>query len=147
MVVLNNRLRNFNWAKKSIGLLCNAFSRQFDQRALYLTLANRLEMRQMNMLYRNKRKSTDILSFPNDEYLGEIYICPSYFLKKCRYDPSLFHKHTRKLLIHGLAHLLGYDHETDADYKVMKTIEKRLHLQLPHVKKLISINRPCKWSL
>ncbi len=101
-----------------------------------LLLSNTKKIKVLNKKFRNKNKSTDILSFPNQTskiikklikknieiYLGDIII---NFEKMNTSSKTLFHKHFNILWIHGLVHLFGYDHKTDNNYIKMKTLEKK----------------------
>ncbi len=79
------------------------------------------KMRALNRLYRGKDYATDVLSFDYDReelegapFLGEIVIAPEVALAQAvRYGLSP-EAELRKLLVHGILHLLGHDHETDA---------------------------------
>ncbi|MFA6919135.1 MAG: rRNA maturation RNase YbeY [Patescibacteria group bacterium] len=82
------------------------------------------EMQKLNCSYRGKDRVTDVLSFAeekdgfisqsderNEKYLGEIIICLAQAKRQAReYDWTL-DKEIVRLLVHGLAHLIGYDHE------------------------------------
>jgi probable rRNA maturation factor len=90
------------------------------------------EMRNLNRNYRGINKSTDVLAFPinegrfaaiNPDLLGDIVIS----VPKAR-DQAELHDHSIEreltiLLIHGLLHLLGYDHGTDKEEAAMKELE------------------------
>lgn len=78
-------------------------------------------MRQLNRKYRGMDRPTDVLSFTYEEksmedglpFLGDIVLSPEMAFRQAdrwRTDPD---REIRKLLLHGLLHLLGYDHETD----------------------------------
>ena len=102
-----------------------------------LLLSNNKEIRTLNKKFRNKNKSTDILSFPfhnklelkkvikkNKEiYLGDIILNLDK-LKKKR-GKSFFLNEFNKLWIHGFVHLFGYDHKKIKDYYIMSLAEKR----------------------
>jgi probable rRNA maturation factor len=88
--------------------------------ALSVVFVNDLEMYEINSRYLHKNYATDVLSFAYDEemmegwpFLGEIIIAPvvaaHHAIRYC-VDPE---KEIRKLLIHGILHLLGYDHVMD----------------------------------
>lgn len=99
-------------------------------------------MQQYNKDYREKDKPTDILSFPyhptlkagerivpassEDKALGDIILCPSYINDDLERWGASFQERMEILLVHGICHLLGYDHIEDADYEVMKKEEERL---------------------
>ena len=88
-----------------------------------------------NREYRGKDKPTDILSFPNypdlkagqhikakrqeDKNLGDLIIAPAYAKKDAANWNQTFEQHLQMLLVHGICHLLGYDHIKDEDYKIM----------------------------
>jgi probable rRNA maturation factor len=83
-------------------------------------------MRQYNRQYRGFDKPTDVLSFPNDQvYLGDILIsCETAYNQTLKSRTLQFEKNIRRLILHGLLHLMGYDHETDDGE--MRAIERRL---------------------
>lgn len=92
------------------------------------------EMRRLNGSYRGKDKVTDVLSFkdtseawPKGGFLGEILICPAQAKRQMKDFGTNFSQEISRLLIHGLAHLLGYDHENVGDRKVkqMELFERR----------------------
>lgn len=75
------------------------------------------KMRTLNRTYRGKDAVTDILSFTYNEpgLLGEIFICPTY------------RKHTfGHLLVHGILHLQGHDHEDAKSAEKMEALEQKL---------------------
>jgi probable rRNA maturation factor len=83
-------------------------------------------MRQYNRQYRGFDKPTDVLSFPNDQvYLGDILIsCETAYNQTLKSRTLHFEKNIRRLILHGLLHLMGYDHETDDGE--MRALERRL---------------------
>ena len=83
-------------------------------------------MHDYNLRYRNINKSTDVLSFPGDEgYLGDIVISTDTAWEQAQASAVLtFDENIRRLVLHGLLHLHGYDHETDRGE--MRKIERRL---------------------
>ena len=101
-----------------------------------LKLSGAKEIKNLNKKFRKKDKSTDILSFPNQNkkkflilkklnkeiYLGDIII---NFKKINKESKTLFKKHLDILWIHGLVHLFGYDHKKKQDYLEMIKIEKK----------------------
>ena len=83
-------------------------------------------MRHYNLRYRGLDKATDVLSFRGDQgYLGDILISSETAYNQARKSRALsFEKNLRRLILHGLLHLMGYDHETDDGQ--MRAIERRL---------------------
>jgi len=87
----------------------------------------------LNSAYRGKEGATDILTFPYRESVqtaedvaGEIYLClekiQAYALERwATYDEQL-----KYIIIHGLVHMMGYDHETEKESKEMEKIEKKI---------------------
>ena len=110
--------------------------------SLTVLLSNNKNIKILNKKFRNKNKSTDVLSFPSEEkinikkspYIGDIVV--SYeFMNKPRALSSLeFKIKVTKIFIHGFLHLLDYDHIKLKDFKKMlieeeeiyKTIQKKI---------------------
>lgn len=69
--------------------------------------------RKINFQYRKKNYATDILSFSSDspEELGELVICPQVLQKQAQEHELRFKAELAYMLIHGVLHLLGHDHE------------------------------------
>lgn len=66
----------------------------------------------INKKYRGKDKQTDVLSFDyNENLLGEIVICPEVVKKSAKRFDLDYNKELSRVLIHGILHILGYDHE------------------------------------
>ena len=101
-----------------------------------ILLTNSLNMKKLNKKFRNCNKSTDVLSFPfhssNDLkligqkkfYIGDIAI--SYEIINSRSKKNNFLLEFDKAWIHGLLHLIGYNHIKNKDYSKMNKIEKRI---------------------
>ena len=101
-----------------------------------LLLSEAKEIKYLNKKFRKKNKTTDILSFPSQNkkelkmlskfnleiYLGDIII---NFKKLNTSSKLLFKRQFDVLWIHGLVHLLGYDHIKDKNYKKMAGIEMK----------------------
>jgi len=83
-------------------------------------------MREYNRSYRGMDKPTDVLSFRGEgDYLGDILISAETAYNQARKSPTLtFGSNVRRLVLHGVLHLAGYDHETDDGE--MRRIERRL---------------------
>tara|TARA_B110000967_G_scaffold159397_1_gene164996 strand:+ start:263 stop:733 length:471 start_codon:yes stop_codon:yes gene_type:complete len=105
-------------------------------------LSNNKNIQKLNKKFRNKNKSTDVLSFPSEEkininkspYLGDIIVSYEFMSKPETLSVLEFKNKVIKTFIHGFLHLLGYDHIKLKDFKEMlieeekiyKTIEKKI---------------------
>lgn len=109
---------------------------------LGIWFTNNKTIRYYNKKYRDKDKATDILSFsfhPNlkagesikpksedDKALGDLVISVEYVAKAAKEQGTTLENHLQRLIVHGVCHLLGYDHEKDEDYEKMQ--KKELYL-------------------
>jgi len=97
-----------------------------------LILLENVEAKKINFYFRNKNKIPDILSFPFGEkegkksILGDIIITP----KMLKRNYKAIEEGYQKLLIHGLLHLLGFDHIQDRDFKKMNNLENLILQEL-----------------
>ena len=141
------------WSKKlkNINLFFNKTCRAFPKKyqffnkkvSLSLLLSNNKNIKRLNKNFRNKNKSTDILSFPfikkkkilKNTYLGDIIISYNYLDKPKSQDLALFKEKTVKIFIHGFLHLLGFNHVKNKDYFKMLKEENLLY---KHVKSKIN---------
>ena len=97
-------------------------------------LSNNKNIKKLNKNFRNKNKSTDILSFPfdkkklisNKSYLGDIIISYEFINTSKSHSLEVFKRKLTKTFIHGFLHLLGYDHIRNNDYKEMLKEEELL---------------------
>jgi probable rRNA maturation factor len=77
---------------------------------LSIALVGQGRIRELNKKYRGKNRATDVLAFPGNG-LGEIVICLREVKKNAKRFGSIFKKELARVLIHGILHLLGYNHE------------------------------------
>ena len=86
-------------------------------------------MQELNRRYRRKNTATDVLSFPSGErgYLGDVVIAAGVARRQARRAGHSLQTELRVLSLHGLLHLLGYDHERDAGR--MARVEARLRVR------------------
>jgi len=85
------------------------------------------QIRQLNKKYRRKDKITDILSFEGEgNYLGEIVICAPRAKKQAKEFKHSFHCELQFLFVHGLLHLLGYEHKKLSQKKTMENIQQKI---------------------
>lgn len=87
------------------------------------------EMRRVNSTYRGKDKATDVLSFPGDEgHLGDVLISVPTARRQAGEQGHAPERELKVLLLHGVLHCLGYDHETDDGE--MERLERNLRRRL-----------------
>jgi probable rRNA maturation factor len=97
------------------------------------------EIIHLNQTYRKKNKPTNVLAFPSTlpfeiqmkrPFLGDVVICPQVLDKESKELHKTLEEHWALILIHGILHLLGYDHIKDDDALLMQTIEIKLLAEL-----------------
>ena len=119
--------------------ICNFFPRKYrfpnKKITLSLLLSNNKFIKKLNKNFRNKNKSTDILSFPlsnktmisKKTYIGDIIISYDFMNKPKSQNLKNFKQKVIKTFIHGYLHLLGFDHIKDKDYKKMLSEEEKIY--------------------
>jgi len=124
----------FNKKLKKISKIINPFKKKNITFTILLT--NSLNIKKLNKKFRNKNKSTDVLSFPffssynlkfikkKNIYIGDIAI--SYEIISFRSKKNNFFAEFDKIWVHGLLHLIGYNHIKSKDYFKMNKIEKKI---------------------
>ena len=96
-----------------------------------ILLADDKKLRALNRDFRDKDKPTNVLSFPGgDAYAGDIAIAYGVTRKEAKESDKGFADHVTHLVINGVLHLAGYDHERSKDAKVMEPLETRILAKL-----------------
>lgn len=115
-----------------------------------LRFCDTVEMAQTNSTFRKKNKLTDVLSFPYDElpihgasfYLGDILICVGVCQRQAKLAKISFAQEIEKMIIHGIVHLKGFDHERNLHAeRVMQSLEVSLQQEL-----LKKLGKPKWWQ-
>lgn len=100
-----------------------------------LMFSNDQTVHELNKTYRGKDKPTNILSFPNtqyasemddDDHIGDCILALETITREAQEQSKSLSDHLTHLVIHGVLHLKGYDHETEAEACEMETLEKDL---------------------
>lgn len=107
-----------------------------DVGAMCIRIVNAQESRTLNARWRGKDKSTNVLSFPYADKpahgplpvagglpLGDIVVCASVVAKEAQAQSKLLTAHWAHMVVHGVLHLLGYDHEKPRDALQMEALE------------------------
>jgi len=105
---------------------------------LSLALIGNLEIKKLNARYRKKDYATDVLSFPvagivlkEPRLLGDVVVSVEKAAEQAKARGHSSEQELVTLLIHGVVHLIGYDHERSArDARAMRRVEKRIYRQL-----------------
>ena len=89
------------------------------------------EMRELNKRYRNINRTTDVLSFPQGEgpdytLLGDVAISLETAERRSKAYGITIHEEINKLIVHGILHLLGYNHKKKKETDVMRQKEEEL---------------------
>ena len=133
------------WSKKikKKNIFFNTLVRSFPKKyrfakhkvSLTMLLSNNKNIKKLNNKFRNKNKSTDVLSFPSEKklnikkspYIGDIVISYNFMNKPKVLSILEFKNKVIKIFIHGFLHLLGYDHIKLKDFKKMLVEEEKIY--------------------
>ena len=115
---------------------------QQEQGECVVRIVDVVEGQQLNLDYRGKDYATNILSFPNelpdidldpellaeldDGYLGDLVICAEVLEREATEQHKPVEQHWAHLLVHGILHLQGFDHITDAEAEEMEALEVKI---------------------
>ena len=98
-----------------------------------IALFDENDARRLNREYRGKDYATNVLSFPyaavrgeRSALLGELPLCPAVVAREARAQGKHVRDHFAHLTVHGVPHLIGYDHESARDAEHMEAIERRV---------------------
>jgi probable rRNA maturation factor len=104
-----------------------------DTTEVTLRIVDEEESAQLNQTYRNKPKSTNVLAFPFEappelklKLLGDIVICAPVVEKEAMEQDKNVTAHWAHMVVHGLLHLLDFDHIKDVDAEKMEAEEKKI---------------------
>lgn len=146
MIEINNLTTNLvdeGFLVKLAGKVLESEGRNKED--LSITLVGEGRMRRLNKRYRGKNRTTDVLAFENKDrskfimppgqlLLGEIVICIPVLKKNARKFNSDFKRELSLTLIHGILHLLGYDHEKSEKEAEKMKIKQQYYLDRVIVK-------------
>lgn len=144
MILIKNTQRsihvNVEHIERDVEKILHAL--HYDDFDIGIWLTTNATIKKYNNTYRQKNKPTDILSFsfypeikpgnriiaksPEDKNLGDLIVSVEYVEKAAHELGQTLQKRLQILLVHGICHLLGYDHERDEDYKIMQAKENFL---------------------
>jgi|TARA_A200000159_G_scaffold73516_1_gene68301 probable rRNA maturation factor len=103
---------------------------ELREQEVTIRFTDEAESQQLNSDYRQKDKPTNVLSFPFEappgidiSLLGDLIICAPVISREASEQKKCVEHHYAHMTIHGILHLLGYDHITDEDAEVMESKE------------------------
>ncbi len=115
-----------------VNVLLSSFEEEREFGEVTLRLVSAEEMQSLNRTYRDKDKLTNVLSFPVEDeirtlhgLLGDVVICPVVVDREAEEQNKQRDAHYAHLVIHGVLHLLGYDHIEESDATEMEALETR----------------------
>ena len=127
--------------KKSIKkILLSIFSSRVMACEISILLTGTKNMKNLNKKFRKINKDTDVLSFPAEDknffkkdlklkkkvYLGDIALSYQYIEAIIKKENINFDDYIKKMLIHGVLHLIGYEHDSFKKYKKMNLLEQKI---------------------
>ncbi len=118
-----------NWTSEVLGTDSDS--------GVVIRLVDRAESAELNQSYRGKSGPTNVLSFPfevppyvRSSHLGDLIICAPVVIEEAREQGKPVHGHWAHMVVHGLLHLQGYDHQTQAEASEMEALEIEILIRL-----------------
>ena len=120
-----------------------SFDEGLTDSLINIRIVNDKEMISLNKKFRNKNSSTNVLSFTNEDIssshtgdLGDIAINYNFIKRESKEQSKTFDDHMIHMLIHGIYHILGFDHEDDKVAHIMErkevTLLNKLNISDPY---------------
>ena len=119
-----------NYIKKKVRKIKRNKFLKGNNKEFSLLLTSSKKMKNLNLKFKNKNKSTDVLSFPNNDnflntdYLGDVAV--NFEVVDKRSKNTNFNYEFDRMWVHGYLHLLGFDHKKIKDFAKMSKIEKKI---------------------
>lgn len=140
-------IHNSKWKKVKVDfkkIVNEVVGNKYKNAEVSIVLTDDAEIKKINRKYRNINKPTNVLSFElgDDVLLGDIYISLDTVQREANIEKISVEDHCAHMVVHGMLHLLGYDHINDADADVMETKEtkilKKLGIKNPYARESVS---------
>jgi len=132
MVVIQNIINDASVDEEKLKFTCQQFMQEFNvgDSELVVRLVSPVEIQVLNKEYRSKNQVTNVLSFSSDipleigeSILGDVVICMDVVREEAVIGGKAFSDHLNHMAIHGILHLLGYDHDDLPSANKMEGIE------------------------
>jgi probable rRNA maturation factor len=146
-LVIDHKKWKFRYIKLNLFLtkiikkiLLSIFSSHKTNFEISILLTGSKNMKNLNKKFRKINKDTDVLSFPAEEknffikdlkskkevYLGDVALSYQYIEAITKKQKKNFDDYFKKMLVHGVLHLIGYEHNSFKNYKKMSLLEKKI---------------------
>lgn len=119
--------------EKVVPSTSSGWKKKPQQGVINLIVIDPEEMSHMNKQFRGKEGPTDILTFSyyspeltSSDVAGEIYLCLEKIKLYAEEAGKTYKEQLEYIIIHGLTHLMGYDHENERDWQEMEKVEKKI---------------------
>ena len=116
--------------KQLRGWATAAWLDELQDAEVVVRVSDEAESRALNHEYRGKDSATNVLSFPFDpvpqlelNHIGDLVICATVVQREAREQGKAAEAHWAHMVVHGMLHLQGYDHETDPQAEGMEALE------------------------
>ena len=132
MVVIQNIINDLNVDEVNLSKVCQEFLNEnaLEESELLIRLVSPVEIQVLNKEYRNKNQVTNVLSFQSDipdeveeSILGDVVICVDVVREEALFGNKKFGDHLTHMVVHGILHLIGHDHEDITSANKMESIE------------------------
>lgn len=161
MITVDMSVETLNWekeeilydiAKKALMAIVQHLLLDDVTSELSLLFTDDDHMARINAQWRNKNKPTNVLSFPilplkagqkPGPMLGDIVVARETLIREANKAGKSFHDHLTHMIIHGILHLLGYDHKTHEDAYEMEKLEIEILQKLSIKNPYADISREC----
>ncbi|NOZ53912.1 MAG: rRNA maturation RNase YbeY [Gammaproteobacteria bacterium] len=125
------------------------FDRDKEKVQLTVRIVSEQEMIQLNSQFRGKHRVTNVLSFPFESpksvylpLLGDVVVCAAVVNAEARQQLKQDEQHWAHMIVHGVLHLLGYDHLDEHDAQRMELLERNVLSTLGFPNPYGEINTP-----
>lgn len=126
---------NFSWLKNLEKIIAKQFKLK---QAISLALVSEQEIKNLNRVYRHQNKVTDVLSFNIDSaaILGEVVICLAVAKTQAQVHKKSLNAELKLLTVHGILHLLGFDHEKgELEYNKQEQMQTKILTQISGIRR------------
>lgn len=138
----------YSWAQTALTAACEAKNIRDSSKSLCIRIIDAKAMQVLNERYRGQSRPTNVLSFESSAppglppeiaatLLGDVVLCGPLVLSEADDLHKASEAHWALLTVHGLLHLLGYDHQSTEDWRCMTAMESDI---------LMSLDMPDPWQ-